>query len=132
MPKYRITNETWYYPSRGRSINIPLQSEDKRNNFMLDLWRSRLELNKITYQNRAHQIIILVRLDLAGKPHKNPDDELLTGHHIHLYREGYADKWAQPVPSGSFSNLSDQWQTLNDFMTYCNVVKEPNIIAGIE
>jgi hypothetical protein len=132
MPKYRINNDTWHFPGRGRSINIPLQSEDKRNNFLLDLWRSRLELHKITYQNRSHQVIILVRLDLTGKPHKNPDDEILTGPHIHIYQEGYADKWAYPVSSDSFSDLTDQWQTLKDFMTYCNIVKEPNIIAGIE
>jgi len=132
MPKYRLNDNTWHFPGRGTSINIPLLSEDKRNNFILDLWRSRLELNKITYQNRAHQMIILVRLDLTGKPHKNPDDEIISGPHIHLYREGYADKWADPVTSDSFSDLTDQWQTLKDFMTYCNIVKEPNIIAGIE
>lgn len=132
MSKYRVNDDVWHFPGRGRSINIPLQSEDKRNNFLLDLWRSRLELNKITYQNRAHQMIILIRLDLTGKPHKNPDDEVLTGPHIHLYQEGYADKWAYLVSSDSFSDLTDQWQTLKDFMTYCNIVQEPNIIAGIE
>jgi len=132
MPKFRVNDDAWHFPGRGRSINIPLLSEDKRNNFMLDLWRGRLELNKITYQNRVHQMIILVRLDLTGTLHKNPDDEVIIGPHIHLYQEGYADKWAYPVSPDSFSNLTDQWQTLKDFMTYCNIVKEPNIIAGIE
>ena len=132
MPKIRINDDIWHFPGRGRSINIPLQSEDKRTSFILDLWRGRLELNKITYQNRVHQMIILVRLDLTGRPHKNPDDEIITGPHIHVYREGYADKWAYPVSPDSFSAITDQWQTLKDFMTYCNIVQEPNIIAGIE
>lgn len=132
MPKYRINDDTWHFPGRGVSINIPLQSEDKRNNFLLDLWRGRLELTKITYQNRVHQMIILVRLDLTGKPHKNPDDDVIAGPHIHRYQEGYADKWAYSIPSDSFSDITDRWQTLKDFMMYCNIVKEPIIIAGIE
>jgi hypothetical protein len=45
--------------------------------------------------------------------------------HLHLYREGYADKWAFPVPGASFSNLADLWVTLDDFMRYCNVTKTP-------
>jgi hypothetical protein len=132
MPKVRINDDVWHFPGRGRSINIPLLSEDKRTNFLLDIWRGRLELNKITYQNRVHQMIILVRLDLTGKPHKNPDDEIITGPHIHVYQEGFSDKWAYPVSPDSFSDLTDPWQTLKDFMTYCNIVQEPNIIAGIE
>jgi hypothetical protein len=132
IPKYRVNDDVWHFPGRGHSINIPLLSEDKRNNFLLDVGRGRLDLNKITYQNRVHQMIILVRLDLTGTPHKNPDDVIITGPHIHIYQEGYADKWAYPVSSDSFSDLTDQWKTLTDFMTYCNIVKEPNIIAGIE
>jgi len=132
MPKVRVNDDVWHFPGRGRSINIPLLSEDKRTNFLLDIWRGRLELNKITYQNRVHQMIILVRLDLTGKPHKNPDDEIITGPHIHVYREGFSDKWAYPISPGSFSDITDHWQTLKDFMTYCNIVQEPNIIAGIE
>ena len=132
MSKYRVNDDTWHFPGRGHSINIPLQSEDKRNDFLLDLWRGRLELNKITYQNRVHQMIILIRLDLTGKPHKNPDDEIITGPHIHIYKEGYADKWPYPLSSESFSDIADRWQTLKDFMKYCNIVQEPYIIAGIE
>jgi hypothetical protein len=40
--------------------------------------------------------------------------------------EGYADKWAYRVPADRFRDLGDQWQTLQDFMSFCNVTKKPN------
>ena len=34
---------------------------------------------------------------------------------------------AFPVPRERFLDLSDAWQTLEDFMAYCNIVKPPVI-----
>ena len=36
---------------------------------MLDVTRAQIKLTKATYQNRARQVIILMRLDLEGPPH---------------------------------------------------------------
>jgi hypothetical protein len=74
---------------------------------------------------------VLVRLDFGGAPHRNPDGEEIGSPHLHLYREGYGDKWAVPVPEDRFENLSDPWQTLEDFMRYCNVVQSPMIRRGL-
>jgi hypothetical protein len=82
-------------------------------------------------QNRARQVVVLVRLDLAGAPHCNPDGEELPCPHLHIYREGYGDRWARRVPASEFSNVEDLWQTLQDFMRYCKVAKPPNIQKGI-
>ena len=51
--------------------------------------------------------------------------------HLHVYREGYGDKWAVPVPADRFGNLADVWQTLSDFMGYCNITQPPRIQRGL-
>jgi hypothetical protein len=53
MPKNRTTDDIFYFPGRGSSVTIPLASDDKRENFLLDLRRGRIDLLKATYQNTA-------------------------------------------------------------------------------
>jgi len=48
-----------------------------------------------------------------------------------IYREGYGTKWAKSISSDEFSDASDLWITLQDFMRYCNITKPPNIQKGI-
>ena len=130
-PKVKVDDSPWMYSGQGDSLRIPLTSEDRRENFMLDISRGRIEVIRGKYQMRGHHIIILVRLDFGGALHRNPDGLEIPCPHLHLYREGYGDKWAYQVPSDSFSNLTDLWQTLNDFMRYCNIVDPPNIQQGL-
>lgn len=132
MPKNRTNEDIVFFPGQGSSVTIPLISDDKRENFLLDLRRGRIDLLKATYQNRARQTVVLVRLDLGGAPHRNPDGEEIACPHLHIYQEGYGTKWAQPVPLDKFSNAGDLWQALQDFMGYCNITKPPNIQKGIE
>ena len=105
MEKRRINDERWDYPVLGGSISVPLISADRKENFILDVSRGKINLAKGTYQNRARQVVVLVRLDFGGQPHRNPDGEELESPHLHVYREGYGDKWAVPVPTGAFPNL---------------------------
>ncbi len=131
MDKHRLDDARWDYPGLGGAIIIPLISQNKRENFLLDVSRSRIDLLKGTYQNRARQIVILVRLDFGGQPHRNPDDREIPSPHLHIYREGYGDKWAVPVPGDSFVNISDRWQALEDFMKFCNITEPPTIERGL-
>ena len=130
IPKQRVDNRTWSYPSGGGSVSIPLVSEDRREEFRLDLWRSRVNLAKSSHQNRARQIVPLIRLCIGGAPHRNPDGEEVPCPHVHRYREGYADKWAAPVAPGAFQDLDEHMQALHDFMRYCNIVEQPVIQAS--
>ena len=132
MPKLKINDDVTYYPNPGGSLAIPLRSIDKTEDFLLDIKRGRIDLMKATYQNRARKTIVLVRLDLSGAPHRNPDGEEVASPHLHVYREGYGDKWAGPLPTDSFSNSADQWTALSDFMRYCNITQPPNIQKGIQ
>lgn len=131
MPKIRANEIVWNFPGPGASISVPLLSENKRENFLLDMNRGQINLSKATYQNRARQVIILVRLDVEGSPHHNPDGERIDCPHIHLYREGYGDKWAFPLPVGQFLRIGDRWETLLDFMDYCNIIHPPYFHQGI-
>jgi hypothetical protein len=125
MEKQRVDDTAHLFPMLGGSLSVPLMSPDRREQFVLDIGRGRIDLSKVTYQNRARTVVILARLDIAGPSHRNPDGTEMPCPHLHLYREGFADKWAFPVPDASFSNLADLWMTLDDFMRYCNVTKTP-------
>jgi hypothetical protein len=50
---------------------------------------------------------------------------------LHVYREGYGDKWAIPIPAEAFRDTRDIWVTLEDFLRYCNVTQPPNIERGL-
>jgi len=131
MEKRRLDDQQHYFPSTGGNLIVPLISADKRENFFLDISRGRIDLAKGKYQNRARQVIVLVRIDFGGSPHRNPDDQEIPCPHLHVYREGYGDKWAVPVPADKFANPGDPWQTLNDFMAFCNITEPPYIEKGL-
>ena len=63
---------------------------------MLDFYRGSFELTKYTINKRYRQTITLLRYDNGGR-HTNPDGELFEGAHVHLYREGFNEKFAFPV-----------------------------------
>lgn len=102
-----------------------LIGEDKREKFLLDLWRGALRLSKIKFQTRGHKVIVLIRLDIDGAPHTNSDGEILDGSHLHVYREGYEDKWAFPLSHDDFRNTSNIRQNFEDFCRYCNIETLP-------
>lgn len=131
LEKHRVTNDQHNFPMGGKSLTLPLQSPDKREHFFLDLSRGRIDLLKVKMQNRGRQVVVLVRLDLGGPPHRNPDDTEVPAPHLHIYREGYGDKWAIAVPAEHFRDTSDLWATLEDFLRYCNVTQPPHIYRGL-
>ncbi len=130
MEKVSADAREWDMPDLGGSVSVPLVSSDKKEHFLLDVSKGRIDLKRQKYQNRAREIIVLARLDL-GSPHRNPDGQEVGVPHMHLYREGYGDKWAFTLPAGVFSNLNDSWQVLTDFMKYCNISKAPNFKRGL-
>lgn len=130
IEKHRIDETSYSFPRLGGSIAIPLISANKREQFLLDISQGRIDLAKVKYQNRARQIVILVRLELNSAPHRNPDGEEIASPHIHIYKEGYGDKWAYPIPE-KFADINDPWQSLEDFMSYCNIIEPPEIQRGL-
>jgi hypothetical protein len=131
MEKKRTDQKQWLFSAPGERLAIPLVSADKRENFMLDVSRSQIKLTKATYQNRARQAIVLLRLDLDGPPHRNPDGVEVPCPHLHVYREGFADKWAVPAPADRYANLLDLFATFEAFMTHCNISDRPDVQQGL-
>jgi len=82
MAKYKVDDQLWDYPSLGGAISIPLVSIEKRERFLLDVHRGRINSLKGTYQTRARQVVVLVRLCFGGGPHRNPNGERITSPHL--------------------------------------------------
>lgn len=98
---------------------------------MIDVTRAQIRLTKATYQNRARAVIILMRLDLDGPPHGNPDGVEVPRPHLHIYREGYGDKWASPAPVATYSDTLDLFATFEEFMRQCNITDPPKTRKGL-
>ncbi len=131
MAKYRANETVHNYPALGGRPELPLLGADGKETFILDVRRNRVNLRKGTYQNRARTNIILARLDFGGAPHRNPDGEEIPCPHLHVYREGYGDTWAYPLEPTFFTQQTDAWQLLHDFMQYVTIVRAPLIERGL-
>jgi hypothetical protein len=119
------------FPLPGETLRFDVESEGASESFILDVNRKgRIRLTKCTYQERYAVIEILLRLDVDGPPHENPDGVEVASPHLHVYREGYGDKWAQPAPP-EFSDTGDLARTLQDFMRYCKIQEIPEIQYGV-
>lgn len=110
-----------------------LRSSVPQEVFHLDVRRNSVRLSKVTYQHRVRVEVRLARLDLGGSPHRNPPpnyDRIPTPH-LHLYREGYGDKWAYPLGSFDFvTDPTDYSRTLREFCDWCNIDGVPGIQEG--
>ena len=84
-------------------------------------------MSKYRVQERARTVYVLVRVDIGGAPHTNPDGEVVLCPHIHLYKEGFDDKWAYPLNDFPFTNTDDIVITLQEFASFCNILDLPNI-----
>jgi hypothetical protein len=147
MQKIKEKSESYNFPFQGEILNIPLVSKDKRESFLITVNRGKKQF-KCSYLERYDKVIILVRLDLDGPPHINPDEvpnisekplsnifsfygQIIQCPHLHLFVEGYDDKWAIPALSEIFPRTKDLYKTLEDFLSYCNIVDIPLIIKRL-
>jgi len=129
IEKKKIDNTIYEFPDRGNKLKVPIISIDEEHRFLIDVVRGNIKLKQITYQERYQKEITLVRLDIEGSPHTNPsvaevpfeflepyNSRFFDCPHLHLYVEGYDDKWAIPVPENYFGNINDMYETLMDFL----------------
>ena len=131
MEKRFVEDKDWTFPVAGERIAHALTSLDKRENFTLDVTRAQIKLTKATYQNRARQVIVLMRLDLDGPPHRNPDGTEIPCPHVHTYREGFGDKWAIAAPVDLYPNTLDLFSTCEAFMYQCNITGPSKMQKGL-
>jgi hypothetical protein len=129
LEKHADIKDKYVFPEFAEAICIDLLSNDKREKFILDINRKgHIVLNKITYQIRAKVIYPLLRLDMGGAPHTNPDGAKIGLPHLHIYKEGYGDTWAyNPVDifGEKYNNSDKLLDILNVFMEHCNITIKP-------
>lgn len=105
-----------------RQINSSVSKET----FLLDFYRGGFELSRYTVNKRFRQTIIMLRYDNGGR-HTNPDGVSFEGKHVHLYREGFNDKFAFPVYEIGINDTDPMETIFRKIMLYCNVRKIPSI-----
>lgn len=122
------------------SAEYELRGVGSPERFLLDLERGNRKRARLKFQTRARKIYILARIDIDGRPHRNPFDaphrpgERFTGTHVHLYREGFADRVAfLPVDLPEFAQPAgaDDVAWLLTFLRFCRVATIPAIQEGI-
>ncbi|MDO5845395.1 MAG: hypothetical protein Q4Q04_00580 [Methanocorpusculum sp.] len=132
IEKVRATDEIFVYPSAGKKLEIPLTSTDCRDEFILSVVPGKIEIITTRNQLRTKNNTVLLRLDTGTKPHKNPDGQVLQCPHMHVFKEGYGIRYAWPLDTAVFTNCDDPFQTLQNFMTYCNIQKKTHLTKGAD
>jgi hypothetical protein len=131
----QLMQTTKHFVRGPATISIPPGVDDTyelagpgdRETFFLDVWRGTLRLTKLRFQNRVRTVVVLARLDIAGAPHTNPDGQRLSGTHLHLFKEGYDDRWAYPVDPNTFTLVNDPGKTFQEFCAFCNIESPPPV-----
>lgn len=137
MPKVFVDNAPLEFPqTQPIDYDRTLRSPDRREEFLLTIERGLRNRIRLKYQTRGRRIIVLARLDLNGRRHKNPPDspyrlgEWIDGTHLHLYREGFEDRIAYALPEAAGwqeLRINDGVVMLEGFMRFCNVQEWPPI-----
>lgn len=106
-----------------KPVSIPLVAPDIAGVvFSLDVTQKRIVLKLKCQLRCTTEAVVLARLGFAS-PHRNPDGTAVGVPHLHIYREGYGDRFAYKVPPGMLKNPDDPLQVLLDFLATCNIEK---------
>lgn len=112
-------------PRANECRDLKVHSEDDKDEFRVYLNRKgRIDLLRCTYLMNCVTYEPLVRVDLdLHKTHKNPDDKVIKGPHVHIYNEEFGDKIAYPLedifPGLDPRNLEEAFRR---FCDYCNLI----------
>lgn len=144
IPKKPKTDKNYPFPLAGEKLLIEFISLNGREFFLFSVYRGSIEVTKCTYQKRARQVEVLRRLDVGGPPHPNPEVEKvpldylvpyngveIPCPHLHIYVEGFSDRWAIPLPDELKNEKKDLYKMMEKFFRYCNVQEMPNIERGL-
>lgn len=119
------------FPSAGKSIEFNVEGETKEDIFVINIFKGKI--NRLKYNIGARVMkngIVLLELHInPSNRHPNPDGELITGNHWHIYSEKYGLKWAFPADD---INSEDFEKNTISFLIKFNVVEKPNIIYQVE
>ena len=109
-------------PKQGTVDKLPLQSlQSSRDRFDVIINRkARIDPKKYTLLLHFSEEDLL-RIDVSGTDHHNPDGSIVPCPHIHMRTkdEGRWDRYAYDLPA-IFGDADDCATTVRDFLQYCN------------
>lgn len=133
--KKEYTVQRMKYPKPISKTELDAIGLETKEMYKIDIANKSIALKlKVTLQNRLRTNIHLLRLDIGGGPHRNPDGRKIIERHLHVYHQGFGDAFAYPLndpslhklnPSFDFSRLNNKdpkllFEAFNDL---CNFVK---------
>jgi len=100
--------------------------------FLLNVSRAAIRLTRCKTQTRYSRNTVLIRVEIDGPPHENPDGTEVSPSHVHIYREGYDDKWAYPIEKfPEFASCDSLIELVRKSSRYCGVVSRIPYQKGV-
>ena len=122
---------TLNFPSSGNTAKFDLCSVFSEKDLFAVLVNhsNKIRKDKYTLLLRYGKDKGLLRIDVGGPDHVNPDGTIIPCPHIHFQQKdvGKWDAWAEDIPA-VFGNVEDMLETFKTFLQYCHV----HNIASIE
>ncbi len=102
----------------------------RKDDMKLSTFHSEKNTRKVSYRILYNGNIVLIRIDTQdATPHINPDGQLVIPPyqpHVHIYQEGYSDKFAYPLPE-EFQNTDNIIELFMEFLSYSNVINKDDV-----
>lgn len=122
----KAAHDELYFPSGKGRLSFTAFGERRGDEFAVNIDRKGKLAEKCTYQGRVKQNNqVLMRLDIdPNAQHRNPDDTLIRGSHLHIYTEEYDMLVAIPFDVED-KNL---FETCFTFFEKFHIIEPPDII----
>ena len=138
IEKYLTNPELVKLPPPTGTVLHPVHyhREGRRmDNMKISTYHARINAQKISCRLLYNGNVMLVRVDTQdATPHANPDKKIVIQPHqphIHIYREGYGDKFAYPLPN-AFRNAEDISSLFMDFLSYSRIINSNEVKVDIQ
>lgn len=117
------------FPAGGKKKEFEVIGEKKRDVFVISVFRGTINVHKCNIGGRTKSGVMLMELHIGDTlKHKNPDNEVLTGTHLHLYTQEHGRDYAIKF------NPQDESLVENciEFMDRFNIINKPRILYQTE
>lgn len=103
-------------PFPSQTLEYECKAISENSLFLISVYRSGRNNKKCTFQARTKgKNEVLLRLDINPSPHRNPDNTIIYGSHLHIFREGYGTTYAFPFDVEDDNLVSNFIQFLDQF-----------------
>lgn len=123
IKRINTRNKVFRFPCLGTQDDIPVESVNKPTvHFRITINRKSKISGKCTFLEIHGSSGVLLRLDIIGPAHTNPDGITISCPHIHIASGDYDTSWAYPLETAGIATFEDLISQLYEFMRYCNII----------